>query len=956
MGDQVAFHRVIPSRPAAFQDPESPFPDSLIHLLASAGISRLYHHQAEAINHIRSGQPVVVATPTASGKSLIYHLPMLERLLENPDATALYLYPLKALAQDQSRAIQALNTLSDISCCRAAVYDGDVGSSQRRKIRENPPNILLSNPEMLHLSLLAHHRLWKEFLERLHLIVVDEVHTYRGVMGSHMAWVFRRLHRICRHYGAEPVFVCCSATVDDPESFCRRLTGLSVVPILESGAPQGEKHILLMNPVAGASQTAILLLKAALHRKLRTIVYTQSREMTEKIALWASHQAEGYRNRISAYRAGFLPEERREIEARLSSGELLAVISTSALELGIDIGNLDLCILVGYPGTIVSTWQRAGRVGRGGQSSALILIAGENALDQYFLRHPNDLLDRKPEAAVVNPRNPAIMEKHLVCAAAEIPLDPEDPLFDDPVARSVGKLLLMNGRLLEMHDQPGLIPSRKNPHREVDLRGTGKSFAILASGKVIGNVDGFRAFRETHPGAVYLHRGISYVVDELDLEACRVLVTTRAVSYHTRARGTKETEILEILRKEPVGDTVAFLGRLLVTDHVTGYETWRNHPHQKIALFPLDLPPQQFETEGFWVAIPDRIRMKTETRMLHFMGGIHAIEHAAIGMFPLLVMADRNDMGGISTPFHAQVGASSVFVYDAVPGGGGMAFQAFERLPDLLRYTHNAIISCTCENGCPSCVHSPKCGSGNRPIDKAAAIFILQEILKPSGNPERSGKPVLRNIPAEKRQDADIHPQVNSPENFSNVPAQSELLPKNSGYGVLDIETQRSAQEVGGWNHADRMGISCAVLYDSRSDRFLEFLEHQIGDLIDHLFSLERIVGFNIKRFDYQVLKGYSKRDIRQLETLDILEELHGFLGYRLSLDHLAKITLGTRKSGDGLQALEWWKQGKIREILDYCRMDVEITRDLYLFARKNGYLLFQNKADQIVRIPVSFP
>jgi DEAD/DEAH box helicase domain-containing protein len=966
MGHQVIFHRIVSSQPPVFHELKTEFPDSIQNLLKRAGIPNLYSHQAEAIDAIRSGCHVVAATPTASGKSLIYHLPMLEQIQNDPESTALYLFPLKALAQDQLRTIDEMTALSDSIICRAAIYDGDVSSWNRQKIRQHPPNILLTNPEMLHLSILAYHHQWSTFLQQLKLVVVDEVHTYRGLLGSHMAWVFRRLNRICDHYGARPVFVCCSATVDNPAELSAQLTSFPMTLVLKNGAGQGKKHVVFMNPPQGAAQTAILLLKAALFRKLRTIVYTQSRDMTELIALWASRQSGDNRDRISAYRAGFLPEERRSIESRMASGELLAVISTSALELGIDIGNLDLCILVGYPGTVVSTWQRAGRVGRGGQDSALILIAGENALDQYFMRNPMDLLDRRPEAAVANPLNPAIIERHLVCAADEISLKPQEAMLSDDLIQSVLKLLEIDGRLLKSHDGRELVSSRKNPHRQVDLRGSGQRFVITDSGKTIGDVDGFRAFRETHPGAVYLHRGVSYVVDALDVDACQVRVAPNQVNYYTKVRGTKDTEILKISQKNSVWQTHACLGRLRVTDQVTGYDKWRIHPHEKLGIIPLDLPAQRFETEGFWIEIPETVRQKTEKAMHHFMGGIHAIEHAAIGMFPLLVMTDRNDMGGISTPFHTQVGAAAVFVYDAIPGGAGLSAQAFSRISDLLNYTLKMIESCPCENGCPSCVHSPKCGSGNRPIDKAAALFILKEL--------RAAGPVA--WVREKMERWTVQPSVNTPvaaidPNGVQIvqhepkihlatarPADRDEspVPKNpTSYGVLDIETQRSAQEVGGWNRADRMGVSCAVLYDSRNDRFLEFLEHQVEALIDHLFTLDLIVGFNIKRFDYDVLRGYSRRNIRQLNTLDILEVVHGFLGYRLSLDSLAKATLGAEKSGDGLQALAWWKEGRIQEIVEYCRMDVQLTRDLYLYGRQNGYLLFQNKAKKTVRLPVSF-
>jgi DEAD/DEAH box helicase domain-containing protein len=420
LGAQVAFQTVLPQTPALWSESISKYSPAIQQALRAAGIRRLYQHQDQAIDKIRNGKNVIVATPTASGKSLIYNLPVLERYQADVNSRSLYIFPLKALAQHQLRGFEQMAAHFGGNQPTAAIYDGDTSAYRRKRIREAPPNVILTNPEMLHLSLLAHHRKWKHFFEGLQTVVVDEVHTYRGVMGSHVAQIFRRFHRICRRYGTSPTFVFSSATVANPARLARQLTGLPVTAITQSGAPRGNRHLVFINPETGPAQTAILLLKAALHRRLRTIIYTRSRKLTELITVWAAEQSEDYAERISAYRAGFLPEERREIETRLSNGDLLAVISTSALELGIDIGDLDLCILVGYPGSVVSTWQRGGRVGRSGQDSALILIAGEDALDQFFMRNPEDFIHRPPESAVVNPYNTHILAKHLECAAAEL--------------------------------------------------------------------------------------------------------------------------------------------------------------------------------------------------------------------------------------------------------------------------------------------------------------------------------------------------------------------------------------------------------------------------------------------------------------------------------------------------------------------------------------------------------
>ena len=1005
LGGQVVFHKVLPAVAPQLSDPPASWPDKLTHVLRSSGIEKLYGHQIEAIDLARSGQHVVVATPTASGKTLVYNLTYLDYFLVNPDARALYLFPLKALAQDQLLNFNRTAAFLSGRKPSAVIYDGDTPGPQRKRIREHPPGVIMTNPEMLNLSFLPHHAAWSAYFSELQLVVVDEVHTYRGVMGSHMAQVFRRLQRICSYYGANPTYIFNSATVANPAELAEQLTGLPVKTILKSGHPQGERHTVFIDPLEGPAQTAIMLLKSALPRGLRTIVYTQSRKLTELIAIWVSNSAGEYADRISAYRAGFLPQERREIEAKLTSGELLAVISTSALELGIDIGDLDLCFLVGYPGTIVATLQRGGRVGRSGQESGMVMIAGEDALDQYFMRHPNDLFNREPEAAVINPHNPGIMAKHLVCAAAELPLKRQEPLMKKtPVAAAVEQLE-NEGQLLNSADGDTWFSKFKSPQRNIDLRGSGSRFQIVATSddEHRGEIDGFRAFKETHPGAIYLHRGDTYLVDELDLATNTVRISPAEVDYYTRVRAHKNTEIIDVWDEKPVGGTTVAVGRLKVTEQVSGYERWRIRTHKRIDRIPLDLPEQTFETEGLWFKIPPQIQDAAVSAYLHFMGGIHAMEHAAIGMFPLLVMADRNDLGGISIPHHPQINCAAVFIYDGVPGGAGLSRQAFTRAHALLAVTLKAIQSCPCSNGCPSCVHSPKCGSGNRPIDKAAAIFVLesmqdseggQAIDAPLGQPispisgkegikqgdHRAGllEPVAAktiNPPGKKTLRASGRPEKKMKGRSGgrlrkrrearkrkrvtqkSAPAARSPIPVNATptrYGVLDLETQRSAQEVGGWHRADLMRVSCGVLYDSGEDRYIEYLEDQLPDMFEHLQSLDCIIGFNIKRFDYKVLSGYTDVDFLGLPTLDILEKVHHQLGYRLSLDHLSQVTLGAQKSADGLQALRWWKQGRMRELLDYCTKDVKLTWELFLFARDNGYLLFKNKAGNTVRVPLT--
>lgn len=1054
LGPQVRHHRCEPARAAVYAESRLPWPAAIRRTLEERGLSGLYSHQALATDHIRAGHSVVVATPTASGKSLIYNLPVLERHLRDSEARALYLFPLKALAQDQLAGLQRLvSGWPEEARPTAALYDGDTSDHFRRKIRRDPPTVLISNPEMLHLALLPHHEQWAPFLAGLSHIVVDEAHTYRGVFGAHMAGVFRRLNRLAAHYGAAPSYVFCTATVGNPGELAASLSGLDLLPgrrppvvVDQSGAPQGARHYVFLDPDQSPATAAIDLLRAALARKLRTIVYCRSRRMTELVSLWAGSLSGPWAGRISAYRAGFLPEERRQIEARMASGELLAVVSTSALELGIDIGGLDVCILVGYPGTIMSTLQRGGRVGRAQQESAVVLVAGEDALDQYFMSHPEDFFSRPAEKAVVNPWNEVILARHLECAAAELPLSARDPWLAPAPAQEALRDLAARGRLLLSADGSQWLAARKRPQRLVDLRGTGRSFVIEDSeGTVIGSVDGFRAWRETHAGAVYLHRGRSYVIEEMDPAAGRVRARQAKVDWFTRVRGHKSTDILEELERRPLGRGVVCRGRLRIIDTITGYEKRSTRDNRLLTIVPLEAPPQIFETEGLWYVIPESCRQRLEEDFVHFMGSIHACEHTAIGMLPLLVMADRNDFGGISIPLHPQTGLACVFIYDGLPGGAGLTRQAFGHARELLEVCAAVIEACPCEDGCPSCVHSPKCGSGNRPISKAGALRLIRDLLAPgadaegealcadlrispppellpprpvdepaapvpppvpdmaaimaawagqssaaapavpagqagyravggAGHPDDQGASPRPVSPAAGRKTggstaAAARPAAQRPEPTAPAvsaataggtrvrpgPGVGALGRPPEQYLVFDVETRRSAAEVGGWNRADRMGVSIAVAYDSRADDFFTYTQEALPELFARMRAAQLVVGFNSFRFDYAVLSAFAPFDLRALPGLDLLRRVQDSLKYRVSLDNLGQATLGEPKSADGLQALRWWQEGRLDDIAAYCRKDVDLTRRLYLFGLEHGWLLFTNKAGQRVRVPVDF-
>ena len=944
-GPQVVHHEELSGSAARFGENLDKWPGPLEFALQEMGIPQLYLHQVEATDAIRRGENVIVATPTASGKSLIYNLPVFERIMGDRHSRALYLFPLKALAQDQHKSIVGLASLlpEDLRPV-AAIYDGDTSAYQRKKLRDRPPNILITNPDMLHLSMLGYHNTWSGFFAGLTHIILDEVHTYRGIFGSHMAWVLKRLQRICSHYGSAPQYILSSATVANPEELAGDLLGCPATVVSRSGAPRAKRHFVFVNPYDTAATAASQLLEASLKRGLRTIVYTQSRKMSELVSIWTQHRLGDMASKLSSYRAGYLPEERREIEEKLSNGTLLGVIATSALELGIDIGDLDICILVGYPGTVMTTWQRGGRVGRQENESLILLVAQEDSLDQHFMRNPADFFGRSVEATVLNPLNRSIMKRHLICAAAELPIATHEILVQEETTKAVIEELAAEASLLLAADGSHWVGARKYPHREVDLRGTGHSFVILnkADESVMGEIDYIRCFKECHPGAVYLHRGKTWLIKDLDLDGHEVHATRENVNYFTRTMGNKTTEILKTYETVSLKNLRASFGYLRVTDTVTGYQRRLVAGQKLIGTESLDLPPLIFETEGLWIEIPLPVQKQVEEDQYHFMGGIHAMEHAGISIFPLLVLCDRNDVGGIAYPYHDQLSGPAIFIYDGYPGGVGLSRKAFEKIDEFLGLTHRAIAECSCEIGCPSCVHSPKCGSGNRPIDKQAALQILDRLLL--------NQPDLRG--AVKTKPAAIIAEEPGP-----AAQEDELLTVQppERYGVFDVETKRSAAEVGGWHRSERMGISVAVLYNASSDTFKTYLETDIPEMIKDLQKLDLVIGFNNKRFDNQVLSAYSVFDLASLPTLDIMEKIYDRLGYRLSLDRLAEHTLGVKKTADGLQALKWYKEGRIQEIADYCRQDVKITRDLYLYGLQNRYLLFKNKAGSIVRLPVDF-
>lgn len=740
---QICHVERIPRRGASFADPGDPLPEPLQRALASRGMSRLYTHQADALRAVREGRHIAVTTSTASGKTLCYNLPVLERLLSEPNIRALYLFPTKALAQDQLRT---LGDLAQDACpgLKFASYDGDTPRSARARIRKSA-SIVLSNPDMLHAAILPNHRLWSDFLANLRYVVIDEAHAYRGVFGSHVACVLRRLRRLCERYGCQPLFICSSATVANPTEHIENLTGLLPVVLSQDGSPQGPRDFVLWNPPlidekrgrrrSANAEAARLFTELVLH-ELRNITFTRARKVAELILRYGrdmlDREAPTLTPLIRSYRAGYTARERREIERGLFQGELLGVTSTTALELGVDIGALEATVLVGYPGTIASTWQQAGRAGRGVRHALSFLIGLDNPLDQYLMRHPEGLFGRSHENALLDPSNKYVLAGHLPCAAYEAPLVGQDAEYFGQGFSEAVTALVHQGRLEPRGDR-WYYPWSDYPAEGVSIRSMAQeSFCLLDESKgnvLLEEVEAATAFARIHPGAIYLHQGEGYLIRELDLPRRVAHARPTDVSYYTQPKEINELAVVQTWREQAVGSVQACHGQVQVTEQVIGFRRKALFTDTLLGEEQLDLPPRSFLTAALWFDIPPMVLSQLRSLGLNIQGALHAVEHAAIGILPLFAMCDRQDIGGLSTPHHSDTGRAQVFIYDAFPGGVGISEKGYELLSELWDATLRTIVECPCEEGCPSCIHSPKCGNNNEPLDKRGAETILRSLL-----------------------------------------------------------------------------------------------------------------------------------------------------------------------------------------------------------------------------------
>lgn len=750
-GDRVTHLEHIPERQAVVEPWPSWIDPDVRAMYAADGITTLWGHQAEALHHVQHRRHTVISTGTASGKSLAFQAPALTALAAgrtgsslrgNRRPTVLYLAPTKALAADQLRRLAGASAFA-----RPATVDGDNSREERAWARDHA-NYLLTNPDTLHHSILPGHARWARALGGLTHVVVDECHHYRGVFGAHVAHVLRRLRRICAYYGSDPVFVLTSATVADPQVFATRLTGLDVVAVTEDASPHAARTIALWEPpiIPGvdpdapgvvrrsATSEAGELLTDLVIGKVRTLAFVRSRRGAESVAATAQRRlAEvdpSLVKRVATYRGGYLPEERRELEQRLRSGDLLGLASTNALELGIDIAGLDAVITVGFPGTRAALQQQFGRAGRSGRDSIGILVARDEPIDTYLVHHPEALLGTAVEASVFDPDNPYVLGPHLAAAAQEIPLTEDDFAMFGPRAAE-GVAALEAAGWLRKRPAGWFWTKRERASDLADIRSSGGAAVQIVddqTGRLIGTVDGGSADSTVHEGAVYVHQGEEHVVDEYDVELGVAIVHRADPGYSTMARSITEITVTATERTEQWGAAAMSFGSVEVVNQVVSYLKRSTTGGGYMGEELLELPARTLQTKAVWWTLsPEMVAAVMEHGDVP--GSAHAAEHAAIGLLPLLATCDRWDIGGVSTALHADTGCLTVFVYDGYPGGAGFAERGFELAPTWLTVTRDAIAACSCPDGCPSCVYSPKCGNGNEPLDKAGAIRLLDAFL-----------------------------------------------------------------------------------------------------------------------------------------------------------------------------------------------------------------------------------
>lgn len=782
-------------------------PDNLKNYLEDNSI-KLYSHQAEAFKLIRAQENVIITTPTSSGKTLSFNLPIFEKLSENQEASALYIYPAKALCNDQLHVLQDLEAQCGLKI-KPNIYDGDTDNDIKPWIRENS-RIVITNPYMLHRTLSWHHQ-WENFYRNLKFVVVDEAHYYRGVKGSNVAILLRRLRRICNHYGSDPQFILSSATLANPEEFSSKLVGKKFALIDKDGSPRGKKNFVLYNPYVkwgnlSTTQETNNIFQLFVLNNIQTLCFTVSRRMAEIITILSkkdlSEKSDVFK-RITSYRAGYLASDRRKIENSLKNRDLLGVTCTNALELGVDIGSLEGIIICGYPGTIISTWQQAGRAGRTLNESIIVLVAFYNSLDQYLMRNPKFIFEKSNENAVIDIKNKIIIKSQLLCAINELPLN----------IHEIKNYFEANEKDIEDLERKGLIRERetgwtyigrRNPALDSNLDLNSEvNFKVFHNHRLLENLDQFHAFTEAHKGAVFLNQGETYIVRSFDLEKRIINVEKEDVDFYTQTMRDSNVEIINEIEKHDIGDFSVSYGELKVSQEFYKYKVLLYG--KTISVHDLNLPPITYKTKGLWFTLPDTLADNLENYFNDkdaYAGSLHGVEHSLISMFPLLILCDRFDVGGLSTNNHPNTGKATIFIYDAYEEGIGLSEKAVELIEKLVEVTRDMVKSCDCEDGCPTCIYSPKCGNDNKPLHKAGTIYVLEAILsfiksqKLPAHPEKidsKNSQKLLNNPNRAPISSDAYQEAESSKSFNysnkNFKDFSDIIRENLSYYGTDYES-----------------------------------------------------------------------------------------------------------------------------------------------------------------------
>ena len=869
--DNIAHVETIPAKKANFKKVDN-LNENIIGYLDSKDV-KLYTHQAETYEAIRNGKNVIITTPTASGKTLAFNLPIMETMIDDMEATALYIYPAKALSNDQLHVLENLEEELEIDI-KPRTYDGDTPREEKKGIRENS-RIVLTNPYQLHLILSWHHQ-WSRFYKNLKYIVIDESHYYKGVFGSNVAFLIKRLKRIANFYGSNPQFILSSATLANPLELANRLTGEEFTLVDEDASPSGEKDFIMYNPFKNYRRNRVNMQNApSVHMEtenifiymmlkgIQTLCFTVSRKTTELIAMWAKKdmiQIKGkLAHRIAAYRAGYRPQERREIEEGLKSGKYLGVTCTNALELGINIGSLDAVIISGYPGTMISTWQQSGRAGRSNQKSLAILIAFENLLDQYFMNNPSFFFDKPHENAIIDLTNPILQEAHLLCAAKELPLKKGevkkyfgigDEILDDLVSKKDLHKNIRGDYMYPYDDNPALDHSLDQI--------SGQEFKVMNNGRLLETMERSQVYREAHEGAILINKGDTYVVNSVNLKSGFVNVSQKTVDYHTMVLNKTEINIEKKLSKTKYGDLTIHFGELTVSEDYFKYKKMQFS--KAIGTYLLNLPPLKFKTKGLWFTIPKVVSDTLEDMFPNeeevFEGGLHGAEHALIGLFPLHTMCDRFDIGGLSTNYHEDTQEATIFIYDGYEGGIGITEKAVDVFVELLKSTIDLLDNCNCKSGCPACIYSPKCGNDNKPLHKNATKFILNYMCKLISKKEGVEREIIEEA-VDKKGDSDVEELFGEALELFNKDDYSAS--KDVLNNILTIDKK----------HVNSLALMAKILYNQEQrDISLYFVKKALALDRSNEMANELDVLLSAKKQDETVSEEFES-----LDDIDVMYE-----------------------------------------------------------------------------------